>query len=346
MMSYKTCVNIILTKRMENKSLLSICIPTYNRASYLEQILDKMYDVCINNHIHIFISDNASQDNTQEVVDKYLKNSSLIHYFRQQSNIGPDDNFEYVLKMSTTKYRWLMSDTCYIDELDTLISDLETNELDGCVLSAPRLRSQYLPSEKICYNDSISVMRDMGWHLSWISCMIYNEKIVNSMNFDRYRFSSFNQTALMFETTAGRDCKILFHPRVIVKNVPSEVKDSAWHYHVFDVMYRQWYLMIMSLPLYYPYEIKKKCVEDNSRCSLVLRLYFQAERRMDRKWSFKDVYRNRFFIKQAKGCYKTLLLLGICPPTILKCLFYSIKECGHLVNVFFRTVGIKTIAPY
>jgi len=54
---------------MENKQpLLSICIPTYNRAEYLEEaIYNIVTDDAFCDKVEIIISDNASTDNTKQV---------------------------------------------------------------------------------------------------------------------------------------------------------------------------------------------------------------------------------------------------------------------------------------
>lgn len=318
--------------------ILSICIPTYNRGDCLEQILEKMAPVCSANQIKVYISDNASSDYTQEVGERFSLKYDFVHYYRHPKNIGPDDNFEFVLKMADTKYRWLMSDTCYVDDIADLLEDLSQNDLDACIVSDPYFkgsRSWCLPRQKVFYKDSVSVMKDLGWHLTWISCMIYNQRLIDSLDFRRYQNSSFNQTALMFEPTANRECLICFTPKVEVKNLPSGNKESGWHYHVFDIMYRQWYLLIMSLPLYYPYEVKKKCIEDNAHLPLMLKKYFHLKRRIEGKWTLGDLYRNRFFIKQAHADYYLLFLMGLCPRFLLR-LFLYIYDFPFRVMVFIK----------
>lgn len=321
---------------MNKEPILSICIPTYNRGEIIEQSILKMLSACKASNIHIFVADNASTDNTQEVMRKYENQYDFIHYHRHSVNIGPDDNFEFVLKMATTKYRWLMSDPCYVDNLDDLMTDLESKEWDVYVATDDRkVRSDRLPKEKVLYNESISVMKEIGWHLTWISCMIYNERLINSFNFLRYKDSCFNQTALLFEPTANRECAICFNPNLRVKNV-GVARESGWHYHVFDVLYRKWYLLVMSLPLYYPYEVKKKCIEDNHKNADVL--FFRAHllRRMSGKWNIWDLQQNKFFVKQAKGDYYKLFVLGILPPYLLRCIMRS----GHIVKSFLRGIQV------
>lgn len=321
---------------MNKKPILSICIPTYNRGILLEQSIRKMIPVCQLNDIVICVSDNASPDNTESIMRILVEEYDFIRYHKHSENIGSDNNFEYVLKMADTEYRWLMSDTCFVDDLGPLMDDLISCDWDGYILNGDPGRARFLPQEKVIYEKSIPVMDEIGWHLTWISCMIYNERLINYLNFDRYKNSSFNQTALMFEPTANRDCKICFNPNIVVKNLPVE-KESGWHYHVFDVLYRQWYLLIMSLPLYYTYETKKKCIVDAANKPTLLTLRFHAMRRIEGKWNWKDVYRNRFFIKQANGHYFRLLFIGSCSGYMIKKFFLW----GHYAKDFIRFLGVK-----
>ena len=321
---------------MNTKSVLSICIPTYNRGAMLEKSIRNMVKVCEESNILIYVSDNASLDDTEDRMLRLREEFDFIQYHRHQKNIGSDDNFEFVLKMPNTKYRWLMSDTCYVDNVGSLVIDLVTNEWDGYVLNDPSTRAKYLPSNRVVYDDARIMISEIGWHLTWISCMIYNESLINSFDFRRYKNSCFNQTALMFEPTANRTSKICFNPYLVVKNLPVE-KESGWHYHVFDVLYRQWYLLIMSLPLYYEYEVKKKCIEDAASKPTLLTMRFHAMRRIEGKWSWKDVYRNRFFIKQANGHYFCLLFIGFCSGYMIKKFFLW----GHYVKDLIRFFGVK-----
>lgn len=74
----------------EAKYLVSICIPTYNRAPYLKQCLDSL--VCqpefLKGDVEIVISDNASTDDTCTLVMDYQKQYANITYHRNSYNVG------------------------------------------------------------------------------------------------------------------------------------------------------------------------------------------------------------------------------------------------------------------
>ena len=306
--------------------LLAICIPTYNRANMLKEVLDKLIPTCARMGVSIFVSDNASPDNTKEVMEAITKQCQFIHYHRHNENIGPDDNFEYVLKMPNSKYRWLLSDTCYFENIDEVVEDLQKKEWDGYILrgEAPRY-----PFKKTIYDNSIDVMRDLARHLSWISCMIYNERLVHEMNFIRYKNSSFNQTALMFEPTANRKVNICFNHNVKVFALPT-LKISAWQWHVFDIFYRQWWEMIMSLPIYYPYNVKAKAVLTTGGVNTI---HAHLIRRAGGKWSFRDLWKNRFFVKKCGSAnYYKLIAIGICPRFIIKGIMDTGRYFKHIIK--------------
>jgi glycosyltransferase involved in cell wall biosynthesis len=86
---------------------VSIIIPTYNRAAYLkaciESILSQDYD-----NFEIIISDNASTDNTTEIVKAF--NDPKIIYHRNETNIGVVGNHNKALELSTGEYIHIFSD--------------------------------------------------------------------------------------------------------------------------------------------------------------------------------------------------------------------------------------------
>lgn len=96
---------------MKNKRpLLSICIPTYNRADILEETIllllsDPYFD---SNEVEIIVSDNKSTDNTRQVVEKY----PLIHYYCNKENVH-DINFSYALQHGRGEYLKLLNDTVH-----------------------------------------------------------------------------------------------------------------------------------------------------------------------------------------------------------------------------------------
>lgn len=99
---------------MKKEYLLSICIPTYNRASVLEKMLKSIVDQ-LDDEIEIVISDNCSTDNTEEVCKKYAEKFENIKYYRNEVNVR-DANFSLSLDRGTGVYLKLMKDNLEMPE--------------------------------------------------------------------------------------------------------------------------------------------------------------------------------------------------------------------------------------
>lgn len=96
------------------KPLLSICIPTYNRAHYLkdalESIVAQFNESDIAEQVEIVVSDNASVDETETVVKSFQNRFGNIRYFKNEANIGFDRNVRNVISNAAGLYCWTLGD--------------------------------------------------------------------------------------------------------------------------------------------------------------------------------------------------------------------------------------------
>ena len=104
---------------MGNKPLLSICIPTRNREKYLRECLDSIINQegFDEEKIEIVISDNASSDNTTELVKQYQKKYTNIIYHKNEKNIWAIKNILNLPNYTHGEYVWFLSD-------DDMLSDI------------------------------------------------------------------------------------------------------------------------------------------------------------------------------------------------------------------------------
>lgn len=88
---------------------ITVFIPTYNRAKYLRQCLEALEQQDIpSSELVITISDNASEDETPEVVEEF---SSLEpRYWRNKRNLGLCANFNRVLDLCQTEFVVMLPD--------------------------------------------------------------------------------------------------------------------------------------------------------------------------------------------------------------------------------------------
>ncbi len=118
----------LLDKRKKTQPILSIGIPTFNRSYYLNKCLKAVYkQIGHDDLVEVFVSDNASPDNTPQVVANYQKYSSLT-YHRNKTNIG-GRNFENVWENSHGKYAIALGDDDYFcgDSIYNIVACLYGN---------------------------------------------------------------------------------------------------------------------------------------------------------------------------------------------------------------------------
>jgi cellulose synthase/poly-beta-1,6-N-acetylglucosamine synthase-like glycosyltransferase len=94
---------------------LSIALPTYNRGPLLDTALARLIATVAPYGIRILVSDNASTDDTAAIVKQHAAHYPLLDYVCNAENLGPDGNFEAVLRQTSTRYVWLLGDTYEIE---------------------------------------------------------------------------------------------------------------------------------------------------------------------------------------------------------------------------------------
>lgn len=99
----------------EPKPLLSLCIPTYNRAALLAEAMTSALSQLDAAHlplVEIVVSDNASPDCTENAVGgvQSAYPGARIHYFRQPENRGFDANIDAVLRQGVGEFLLPLSD--------------------------------------------------------------------------------------------------------------------------------------------------------------------------------------------------------------------------------------------
>jgi len=92
---------------MNSLPLLSICIPTYNRAGFLRECLSSINPEELDGNVEVVVSDNASTDDTLTVL-KTFQATHPLRYIVQPENLGPDRNFDAVVAEANGEYCWLL----------------------------------------------------------------------------------------------------------------------------------------------------------------------------------------------------------------------------------------------
>lgn len=191
-----------------DRKLLSICIPTYNRANYLKQSLtqiQKELNSDIISKVEVLVSDNCSTDNTSEVIAFFKKQGLSISYIRNERNLGWGRNFLQCFEMAVSKYVLLLGDDDVLcdNSIYSLITTLQNKQIGvltfKCYGYEFDWKSEHLNSfghTKYFY-DSIKFLKKIGPDITMISCCVINKDYVNMNKIKKIPIGNFSHVHLI-----------------------------------------------------------------------------------------------------------------------------------------------------
>jgi len=151
-----------ISKMVTSRKLLSLCIPTYNRADCLKRLLDNIIPQILEykEGVEVCISNNGSTDNTREIVFSFKdKHPDLFKYNENEENLGFDRNVLKVVSMAEGDFVWTFSDDDLIvnngfKEVINFIMENKDN-MGGMVVKFSSYTEDRETGKKIRYQSSV-----------------------------------------------------------------------------------------------------------------------------------------------------------------------------------------------
>jgi glycosyltransferase involved in cell wall biosynthesis len=170
--------------------LLSIAIPTYNRANYLDRCLDSITRqiVEIDYQVELLVVDNASTDHTFEIVEKYIKRGFQIKYSKGETNKGIDYNILQCYHLSKGKYVVAFGDDDILYDgvlkrLEKLLRDdfgiiyLENNNIPKNNFDAIYIDESIFKYK--VYDSTFKTFNSINYYITYTSGCIINKNCFN-----------------------------------------------------------------------------------------------------------------------------------------------------------------------
>lgn len=322
--------------------LLSIVIPTYNRADFLDYSLEVHTSLAKEHNIQIFVFDNASTDSTILVVEKWKKYYPLIQYHRHDVNIGPENNFEIALKHPDTHYIWLLGDTYQIPEkgISYILNLISSNskQFDALVFNLCNI----INSKQENYEDHNALLHDLGAVMTCLSCLVYSKNIIKDASFIRYSNTFYRHSGIIFEYISYRPCYVHWINDLSVEGLEKkglEKKNWSHTQRAFEIGCEKWVNFVFSLPPSYTIESKMKCLMDFGEVSGLFTLKNIFWLRVHGIFNY-NVFRTykRLFILTIGYPYYFLMALSLTPIFILNFFMYFYRTIKKIKprNIFFR----------
>ena len=209
--------------------LLTIAIPTYNRKNLLKRALESIISQ-LNSRIEVLVSDNASDDGTDEMMAEYFP---MIRYIKNETNMGADYNFLQCYREARGKYVILLgSDDRFADGALAYLTDfLERNDCDWVfvnyryydvtkreiyVKNSERIKG-YSQKQDILTNDGNLFMKYANHGVTYMSASIVKKSLLpDASESEKYIGTYFIHTYVMLEAVNGKQALfgIIMQPSV------------------------------------------------------------------------------------------------------------------------------------
>ena len=85
------------------KPKVTIGVPVYNGEKIIRQCLNAMLEQTFTD-FELIISDNASNDKTEQICREYESHDKRVTYIRHQENMGTAFNFKFLMEKSIGEY--------------------------------------------------------------------------------------------------------------------------------------------------------------------------------------------------------------------------------------------------
>ncbi|MBR2743798.1 MAG: glycosyltransferase family 2 protein [Clostridia bacterium] len=158
-----------------NEKTIDIVMATYNGEKYIRKQLDSILNQTYTN-FRLLISDDASTDDTVNIIQEYQEKDMRIKLFIQPSNVGVKKNFEFLLrKVESNLYALADQDDIWLPE-----------KLEKCVIKMQEDNSDLVFSDLKLINEDDNIISGSFWNTKKFDKKIKKDKRYNGLLLNNY----------------------------------------------------------------------------------------------------------------------------------------------------------------
>lgn len=174
--------------KQEREPVLTIAIPSYNRAGFLRALLERLMSSTRDlPQVEVLVSDNASSDATPQVCRDIAMTSRLV-CFRNESNIGFDRNYLACIARARGEYVWVLGDDDLPEPavIERVLHHIATARPSMIVLNGATPGGCRVPTIAglASFDDFNDFFARYGYHFTWISTTVLQRRALASMTPD------------------------------------------------------------------------------------------------------------------------------------------------------------------
>jgi abequosyltransferase len=234
------------------RTLISICIATYNRAEFISETIESIIPQ-MDADVELLIVDGASTDNTEGIVRKYVLNEPRIRYVRLLEKGGVDHDYDKSVELANGEFCWLFTDDDLIkpgavtavknainEGHDFIVVNAEVRNRDlSMVLDERRIVMR--SNHEYTSHEVEELFKDTLRYLSFIGAVVIRRSIWMSRDRKKYYGTDFIHVGVIFQKSLPGTSYIIAEPYIIIR-----YGNAQWTSRRFEIWMFKWPELVWS----------------------------------------------------------------------------------------------------
>lgn len=213
---------------MSNQIKLSICIATLNRADFIADTLEAIFEQ-MEPGVELVVLDGNSSDNTPAIINDYASIYPYLTYIREEKNSGIDIDYDKAVSHAKGEYCWLMTDDDLLkpDAIKTVLASLATSP-ELTVVNAEVLNADFSKALdgkliKISNNKTYDVndhnifLKEIGHGLSFIGCVVIKRSFWLARDREEYFGTLFIHAGVILQQPYLEKINFISEPQISIR---------------------------------------------------------------------------------------------------------------------------------
>lgn len=204
---------------VDEKPLLSICIPTFNRCNALNKTLHSICETDLfqnTNICQLIISDNCSTDNTKLICERFVNRfPNKIKYILQNPAIPADINIFKSISYADGIYTKLHNDTLVFlpDKFEKMVNLLKNTGTQHVIFFTNGNKTKF--NEGLIVNSSDEFLDKVSFFTTWIGGFCIQNGLLETLD-NPYRFSNLKlqQVDILLRLVNSENNAIIFKEKL------------------------------------------------------------------------------------------------------------------------------------
>jgi abequosyltransferase len=314
--------------------ILTIAIPTYNRSAFLKRSLQYLYEQKNDlANVELIISDNASADNTSEVVAEFQSLGLNIRYIRNPENKGADLNIVQCYTSAKGKYVLTLGDDDYFvaNAVGKIVKMLSAGDYGVVYInsnnSAERANTSTTELSYTTYDRPVEFVKKVNYYITFISGNIVNRANLDEENLLKYVNSNVVQVAYILDSIFKAPTNAYINDVLLIAE-----PDNSGGYNLFKIFGENFNNVISGLRIRAEEVARVKKIINNKLLASFFPQYI-LKLKLNKKHAFVDANPVTMLKPLYAGYTKFWLFcypIYILPNTLAKIYSYFIKVCIKL----------------